>query len=63
MMTGVSFIPQNAAGSAKQRDLKVSSSEGRESPIIFWAVFMTLWRAFLPAAEPLTYHAVMQYSL
>ena len=33
-----------------------SSREGREQPVIFLAVFMTLWSAFLSAAVQLTYH-------
>lgn len=45
----------------RQRDLKASSSEGRGSPIILWAVFVTLWRALLSAAEQLAYHSVIQY--
>ena len=44
-----------------------SSREGREQPVIFLAVFMTLWSAFLSAAVQLTYHththAVCQHTL
>lgn len=45
-------------------DLKVYSNEegeGKGRPVIFWIVFMTLWRALLSAVEQLTYHTVIQY--
>lgn len=56
---GVSCIFRILLALWRQRDLKVS--EGRGSPIILWAVFMTLWRAILSAAEQLAYHSTIQY--
>ncbi len=38
------------------------SMEGSEQPVIFWAVLIILWRAFLSAAVQLEYHTEMQYA-
>lgn len=43
----------------RQHELKVSSGEGMGSPIIFFAVLMTLWKVPLSAAEQFAYHTVL----
>ncbi len=38
------------------------SREGSEQPVIFWAVLIILWRAFLSAAVQLECHTEIQYT-
>lgn len=45
----------------RYRELAMSPRLGREQPVIFWAVLMTLSSALLFAAEHPAYHAAMQY--
>lgn len=55
-VNSVFFCPGNIVGF-----LLMSSSGAQGSQWYFWVVFMTLWKAFLSAAEQPEYHTVMQY--